>query len=171
MISIPFDPQTKDLLIIILSTLLLVTLIIIIFLVITIGRERYRKMVPLLTFLVDYDTSGLYLKNISGYPAKNITVKDLEVVLEEDFRKTLTVKFEPIDLLVTNDIAKLNFLIYDGAYKLINIQPDKLVAHLRATALHIQLQYFNLGSIKFESTIVKEKGTSKFVIEKTVPLD
>jgi len=133
-----------------------------------ISTEKKKRFVPMLTFEIDTDTPGLYLKNTGEYPAINIKIANLPLTLEYLFQKTFILKFESIQSIGAHQRIKLKYKAFDGTIELVSIHPDNLVVYLPNASFNIHLTYSNLENITFSADVAK--GEDDFVIKQITPV-
>lgn len=166
-LSLPLEPQQKDLLIIVLGLSIFFCLITVGLLIRHIQREKKRCQMPIVSLELDLEQGqeGLYLANAGDIPAKNIMIQGLDVVIEASIGGAVTLKFEPVKLLAARQREKLRFNIFSGAYPIAHITPENIAPHLVGISLQAQLNYDNLSNIPFSSTIKKDKDSRQFVVQ------
>jgi len=132
-------------------------------------EEKRKRTFPLLTFNVNRDDLKVYLTNDSYCYARNITFDDMNITADLGFKKHLTVKFDPIDMLKPNQQVQLNYNISDGEYDLTDQSPDSVVLQFHNKDFNLHILYQNLEEDKFISTIAWQKN--QYVTKEAKPLD
>ncbi len=162
MLSILLNFSLKD-------WLIAITLLILMFCIIeirklkkTIAKETQKRLIPQLNLEFNSDiqhkTAGFHLKNESFFLARNITIKDIELILSDfGFKKTIILKFKDINLLRPEEKIQLEFKVFD-----INGEPlpevtEKIIPHLISPSFKIKIYYSNVENLKFCAVFLKTK--------------
>jgi preprotein translocase subunit YajC len=151
------------------SIALLIAVIFIIILMILLQREKQKRHVPLLTFILDQDSSELRITNAGDCIAKNIHIHDLNVELAYDFKKVLTLKFDDVAMLHPKENVVLKVRPYDGEHFVTSLDPRNLAAHLGAARFEADIHYTNLHNVSFLARIIKNENG--FFVERIITSD
>jgi hypothetical protein len=131
--------------------------------------ERRKSSMPRLTLEVKTDSDyGIFVINDSYCYAKNITARDLDVILDYGFKKHITLKFDPLDMLKPNGRKKLNYRVFDGDYEASGSDAQNILNHFADAPLQLQLRYENIEGAPFTATILCEKG--QYIVKKIAAL-
>ena len=120
-------------------------------------KEKARALVPILILELDPKDLGLYLKNKSAYPAKDIVFDRLWVQVLTDFTKRLTFAFDPVDFLNSQERVRLNYKVFDGQYPIGPSESSTLVPHLSQADFELRLRYANMANVIFNATLMNKK--------------
>ena len=135
----------------------------------TLEEEKRKRTMPLITMEVNTDDDlGVFLINDSYCYAKNITVEDLDVVVDYGFKKHITLKFPPLDVLKPSARIKLDYTVFDDGYDITNTDSVNILNHFRDAPIEMHLRYENIEGGPFAATIAMEKD--KYVIKEVTPL-
>ena len=136
----------------------------------TLVQEKRKRSMPLVALEVNTtDDLGVYLINDSYCYAKNLTIKDLNVVIDYGFKKHLTLKFEPVDVLKPGKNIKLTYRVFDGEYDITETDSLNILNHFADSPLEIHLQYSNIEDSPFLARICLEKN--QYVLKEVKPLN
>jgi len=127
-------------------------------------RVREEAARPYLTFSFENEGNVLALKNVGSAPAREITIDDMPLTLKWDFPKTVTMKFQPIDVLSPSQAAPLNFTAYDGGYEM-KIAPEGFLPHFKGGSYEAIVHYATWHNERWTSVLVKDG--QKFSIKET----
>jgi hypothetical protein len=134
----------------------------------TLAEEKRKRSMPLLTLEVNTeDDFGAFLINDSYCYAKNITIDDLDVVVDYGFKKHITLKFEPLEMLKPNARSKLNYRVFDGAYDITSSDSTNILNHFSDAPIEMHLRYENIEGGPFKATIVPERD--QYVVKEVIP--
>jgi len=132
-------------------------------------EEKRKRTMPLINLEVNTsDDLGVFLINDSYCYAKNITVEDLDVVVDYGFKKHITLKFPPLDVLKPSARIKLDYNVFDGEYDITNTDSLNILNHFADAPIEMRLRYENIEGGPFTATIGTQKD--KYVIKKVAPL-
>lgn len=135
----------------------------------TLADERRKRSMPILTLDVDTEIEfGIFLINDSYCYAKNITVKDLDVIVDYGFKKHITLKFDPLDMLKPNGRSRLNYRVFDGDYDTTSTDAKNILNHFSDAPIEIHLNYENIEGGSFAATIVPEEN--KYIVKEVSPV-
>jgi len=96
----------------------------------TLAIEKRKRTMPLITLEVNTDDDfGAFLLNDSYCYAKSIKVEDLDVVIDYGFKKHITLKFDPVEILKPNGRIKLNHRVFDGVYDISSSDDKNIFIH------------------------------------------
>jgi len=130
--------------------------------------EHKSRSMPLIILDVDPQDKILYLKNESDCFAKDIQINDLDVELSYDFKKVLTIKFEPVEFLKPQQKTRLNYALYEKGHMIKIEVTDTLFAHLDRASFEIIIRFSNLENTPFLMTV--EKSKERFSLKEIRPL-
>lgn len=121
--------------------------------------EKRKRTMPLITLEVNTDNDfGIFLVNDSYCYAKNIVTDDLDVVVDYGFKKHITLKFDPVEILKPNGKSKLNYRVFDGIYDVTSPGDKKnILNHFSDAPIEMRLRYENIEGGPFAAIIVSEK--------------
>lgn len=129
-------------------------------------REEIRKShFPLLVVMREASDRRVYLQNDSYCYAKNIRIADVQLTVDYGFKKIVTLKFYPIDMLRPGEKALMHYRVFDGEHE---VHVDKAVYLLSNNAvpgIEIFVDYENLENISFKVTSGYRSG--QFHIKET----
>ena len=135
----------------------------------TLAEEQRKRSMPLLTLEVNTDDEyGVFLINDSYCYAKNITIGDLDVVVDYGFKKHITLKFDSLEMLKPNGRGQLEYRVFDGDYDTTVTDAKNILNHFPDAPIEIRLRYENLEGSPFTSTIIPEKG--QYVVKEVIPV-
>ncbi len=135
----------------------------------TLEEEKRKRSMPLITMEVNTDDDmGVFLINDSYCYAKNITIEDLDVVLDYGFKKHLLLKFPPLEILKPSARVRLNYNIFDGEYDITDTDSLNILNHFTDAPIEMRLRYENIEGSPFSAKIATEKD--RYVIKEVVPL-
>jgi len=135
----------------------------------TLKEEKRKRSMPLITMEVDVDNDkGVFLINDSYCYAKNINIEDLDVVVDYGFKKHITLKFEPLDILKPSARIKLSYNVLDDGYDITNTDSLNILNHFTDAPIEMRLRYENIEGGPFAATIGVEKD--RYVIKDVTPL-
>ena len=123
----------------------------------TLLEENRKRIVPVLILESRAKHPGLYLKNDSDCMAKDIKIRDVLLTLEYDFKKTIILKFDPIEVLGPSKAVKLHYSAFDGGHKVSYTDARNLLLHINRASFEVQIKYKNVEDIAFLTVIIKEK--------------
>ncbi len=124
--------------------------------------EVRKKLIPQLILEAIYPERasnwGFYLKNESVFLARDITVEDLELALDDTgFKTKLTLKFDNLEYLKQGEKAELTFKVFSQGYYSAEIT-ERIMAHLLNTPpFKIKITYANIENLKFCATFIKKE--------------
>jgi hypothetical protein len=119
--------------------------------------EKKEKQQPYLTFSFEGPEERFSIKNVGITPVSLITIQDLRIDLLLDYKKSVTLKFEPITMLDPRETAPLKFKILDGQYPLHPDAQNSLLPHLKASAFEATIAYRDWQNVPRQVTIVKDQ--------------
>lgn len=135
----------------------------------TLAEERRKRSMPLLTMEVNTENDyGVFLINDSYCYAKNINVYDLDVVVDYGFKKHITLKFDPLEMLKPNGRIKLNYRVFDGEYDTTSTDAKNILNHFPDSPIEMRLRYENIEGGPFSATIIPEDD--QYVVKEVTPL-
>ena len=136
----------------------------------TLAEEKRKRSMPLLTLEVNTDDDyGIFLINDSYCYAKNITISNLDVVVDYGFKKHITLKFESLEMLKPNGQSKINYRVFDGDYDTTVNDAKNILNHFPDAPIEMHLHYENIEGAQFTSTIIPEKD--QYVVKDVTPLN
>ena len=136
----------------------------------TLTREKRKRSMPLLALEVDTQKDkGVFLINDSYCYARNIHLDDLDVVVDYGFKKHITLKFSPVEILKPGDRSKLDYRVFDEKYDITSTDSLNIINHFSDAPIEIRLRYENLEGGPFAATIGPEKNN--YITKEVVPLD
>ncbi len=134
------------------------------------AEEKRKRSMPLLTLEVNTtDDFGVFLINDSYCYARNININDLDVIVDYGFKKHITLKFDPLDMLKPNGRTKLNYRVFDGEYDTSSTDAKNILNHFSDAPIEMHLRYENLEGGPFSSVIVPDKD--QYVVKEVVALE
>ena len=132
-------------------------------------EEKRKRSMPLITMEVDTDSDmGVFLINDSYCYAKNIDIEDMDVIVDYGFKKHITLKFKPLEVLKPSARTKLSYNVLDDGYDITNTDSLNILHHFNDAPLEMRLRYENIEGGPFAATIGSEKD--RYVIKKVTPL-
>jgi len=135
----------------------------------TLEQEKRKRSMPLITMeLNTTDDLGVFLLNDSYCYARNIKIEDLDVVIDYGFKKHITLKFDPLEMLKPSAKIKLNHRVFDDEYEITSTDSINVLNHFSDSPINMRLRYENIEGGPFAATIVPEKD--KYVIKEVTPL-
>jgi len=135
----------------------------------TLEEEKRKRSMPLITMEVDTDDDkGVFLINDSYCYAKNINIEDLDVVVDYGFKKHITLKFKPLEVLKPSARIKLSYNVFDDGYDTTNTDSLNILNHFTDAPIEMRLRYENIEGGPFAATIGAEKD--QYVIKDVTPL-
>ena len=135
----------------------------------TLAEERRKRSMPLLTLEVNTDDDyGVFLINDSYCYAKSINISDLDVVVDYGFKKHITLKFDPLEMLKPNGRSQLNYRVFDGDYDTTSTDAKNILNHFPDAPIEMHLRYANIEGDSFTSTIIPEKD--QYVVREVTAL-
>jgi len=135
----------------------------------TLEEEKRKRTMPLINMEVNTDDDlGVFLINDSYCYAKNITIEDLDVVVDYGFKKHITLKFPPLEVLKPSARIKLNYNVFDDGYDITNTDSINILNHFSDAPIEMRLRYENIEGGPFAATIGTEKD--KYIIKEITPL-
>ncbi|MCK5012683.1 MAG: hypothetical protein KAS66_02600 [Candidatus Omnitrophica bacterium] len=136
----------------------------------TLTEERRKRSMPMLTLEVNTDTDyGVFLINDSYCYAKNIQITDLDVIVDYGFKKHITLKFDPLEMLKPNGKIKMNYRVFDGDYDTTVNDAKNILNHIPDTPIEMHLRYENIEGGPFTSTIIPEND--QYVVKEVTAID
>ncbi len=128
-------------------------------------REIQKRLVPELMLELDLKAIGLFIKNESAMIAKEISIQDVDVDIEDfGFMMSFTLKFDPVDILRPNERIKLNFsAIHRGQEGSVRT-PEGILPHLSSASFRIIIDFYNIENLKFHAEFIRKPN--KFVLDK-----
>jgi hypothetical protein len=136
----------------------------------TLAEERRKRSMPMLTLEVNTeDDYGVFLINDSYCYAKNINVDDLDVTVDYGFKKHITLKFDPLEMLKPNGRVKMDYRVFDGEYDTSVTDAKNILNHIPDTPIEMHLRYENIEGGPFTSTIIPEGD--QYVIKEVKAVD
>lgn len=151
--------------------LIAITLTILVFCIIeirklkkTIACEAQKRLIPHLSLELNSDIqhkdSGLYLKNESLFLARDITIENTELTLNDfGFKKTVLLRFDNIDILKAEERIQLKLQVLDSNNELLPDVTEKIIPHLVSPSFKIRICYSNIENIKFSTIFLKTQGS------------
>lgn len=149
--------------------LITITLFILVFCILEIRRlkktiacEAQKRLVPQLSLEFNSDiqhkNTGFYLKNESLFLARNITIEDTELILNDfGWKKTILLRFDSIDSLRAEEKIQLKLQVLDLNKEPLPEVTEKIIPHLISPSFKILLYYSNVENIKFSTVFLKTK--------------
>jgi len=132
-------------------------------------EEKRKRTMPLITMEVDTDDDmGVFLINDSYCYAKNIDIEDLDVVVDYGFKKHITLKFKPLEVLKPSARVKLDYSVLDDGYDISDTDSLNILNHFTDAPIEMRLRYENIEGGPFTATIGSEKD--RYVIKNVTPL-
>jgi len=128
-------------------------------------QEVHKRLVPELMLELDLKEIGLFIKNESTMIAKEISIQDVDVDIE-DFGYTMyfTLKFDIIEILRPNERIKLNFkAIHRGKEGPVRT-PEGIIPHLTSASFRLIIDFYNIENLKFRAEFIRK--LNKFVLDK-----
>jgi len=135
----------------------------------TLKDEKRKRTMPLITMEVATDGDmGVFLINDSYCYAKNINIEDMDVVVDYGFKKHITLKFKPLEVLKPSARIKLNYNVFDDGYDTTNTDSLNILNHFTDAPIEMRLRYENIEGGPFAATIGSQKD--QYVIKDVTPL-
>ena len=135
----------------------------------TLAEEKRKRSMPLLTLEVNTDDNyGVFLINDSYCYAKNININDLDVIVDYGFKKHITLKFAPLEMLKPNGKSKLDYRVFDDAYDTTSSDAKNILNHFPDAPIEMHLRYENIEGGAFSSIIIPEND--QYVVKEVIPL-
>ena len=132
-------------------------------------EEKRKRSMPLITMEVDTDDNmGVVLINDSYCYAKNNDIEDMDVVVDYGFKKHITLKFKPLEVLKPSARIKLSYNVIDDGYDISNTDSLNILHHFTDAPIEMRLRYENIEGGPFAATIGSEKD--QYVIKNVTPL-
>jgi hypothetical protein len=130
----------------------------------TIAGETQKRLVPQLNLEfnsdIEHKDSGFHLKNESLFLARDITIENPELTLNDfGFKKTFLLKFDGIALLKPQEKIRLKLQVLDLNGEFLPDVTEKIIPHLISPSFEIRLCYSNIENIKFSVVFLKTKET------------
>jgi len=136
----------------------------------TLEEEKRKRSMPLITMEVDTDKDmGVYLINDSYCYAKNIDIEDMDVIVDYGFKKHITLKFKPLEVLKPSARIKLSYNVFDDDYDITSTDSLNILNHFTDAPLEMRLRYENIEGGPFAAIISSEKD--QYVLKKVTPLE
>ncbi|MCK5581057.1 MAG: hypothetical protein KAJ18_07260 [Candidatus Omnitrophica bacterium] len=165
MVTIPLPDLAKDITIISLLVGIFTCMAVIQNLKKALHIEKHKRTVPLLAIKIsDYEGCFL-LKNTSQCPAKNIRVQDINITVDYDFKKDITLTFPSIPDLNPDEEKPLIYQAYDGRHKIPPEKNKEFFALLSNQTFSWNFHYSNLEGIPF--TAIIEQTKNQFHLKET----
>jgi len=135
----------------------------------TLEEEKRKRSMPLITMEVDTDKDmGVFLINDSYCYAKNINIEDMDIVVDYGFKKHITLKFKPLEILKPSARMKLSYNVIDDGYDITNTDSLNILNHFNDAPIEMRLKYQNIEGGPFAATIGTEND--HYVIKNVAPL-
>ena len=135
----------------------------------TLEEEKRKRTMPLINMEVDTnDDMGVFLINDSYCYAKNIDIKDMDVVVDYGFKKHITLKFKPLEILKPSARIKLSYNVFDDEDDITTDNSFNILNHFTDAPIEMRLRYENIEGNPFLATIGPEKD--QYVIKNVSPL-
>lgn len=135
----------------------------------TLAQEKRKRTMPLITLEVNTgDDLGIFLVNDSYCYAKHIRMDDLDVTVDYGFKKRITLKFAPLEVLKPNGRIKLSYRVFDGQYDVTASDALNILNHFSDSPVEMRLRYENIEGSPFAATVAPEKG--QYIIKEVTPL-
>ena len=136
----------------------------------TLVEEKRKRSMPMLTLEVNTDDDyGIFLINDSYCYARNINIDNLDVIVDYGFKKHITLKFDPLEMLKPNGRSKLNYRVFDDEYETTASDAKNILNHFSDAPIEIHLRYENLEGGPFASTIIPDKD--QYVVKEVTSLE
>src|SRR3989338_2587025 len=121
----------------------------------TLAIEKRKQSMPLITMNVDTKNDiGVFLINDSYCYAKNINIEDMDVTVDYGFKKHLTLKFPPLEILKPGAQMKLNYRVFDEEYDVTATDSVNILNHFSDAPTEMRLRYQNIEGNPFTARIV-----------------
>lgn len=135
----------------------------------TLKLEKHKRSMPLITMDVNTDDDlGVFLINDSYCYAKNIRAEDLDVVVDYGFKKHITLKFTPVDILKPSGRTRLDYRVFDGEYDITQTDSKNILNHFQDAPIEMHLRYQNIEGNPFKATIASENN--QYLIKDASPV-
>ncbi len=135
----------------------------------TLEEEKRKRSMPLITMEVATDGDmGVFLINDSYCYAKNINIEDMDIVVDYGFKKHITLKFEPLEVLKPSARIKLSYNVFDDGYDTTKTDSLNILNHFTDAPIEMRLRYENIEGGPFAATIGSEKN--QYVLKNVTPL-
>ena len=108
--------------------------------------------------------TGFYLKNESYFLARDISIEDLKLILDDyGYNVKYIIKFGQIDYLKPQENAKLELKVFDKDNNFLADVTESIIPHLIAPFFTINVFYTNIENLKLG--IVFSKKREKFYVQ------
>ncbi len=122
-------------------------------------HEEIRKShFPLLIALRDASDRRVYLQNDSYCYAKNIRIADVQLKVDYGFKKNVTLKFYPIEMLRPGEKVLMHYRVFDGEDEVHVDQVVYLLSNNADPSVEVFVEYENLENITFKVTLGYRSG-------------
>jgi len=148
------------------AKLLIVVLVVAVVICLTIVQQLQRQLAyekaekekPYLIFSFEGPEELFSVKNVGMTPVSLITIHDLDLALHLEFKKTVTLKFEPVPMLGPREAAPLKFKIFDQGYPLHTDTLHSMLPHLKASSFEVTIAYRDWQDVPHHVTIIKDQN-------------
>jgi len=127
-----------------------------------------KQFIPVLLLDIDPRKPGIFIKNEGNCYVKDITVSDIHVILDYDFKKELTLKFNKVGFIKPKERIKVDYSVFDGDVKIPSSEAEHLNVHLAKSVFEIHLICANIEGKEFKAVLIKDK--EGFHIKEIVPV-
>ena len=136
----------------------------------TLAQEKHKRSMPLLALEVNTEADrGVFLVNDSYCYARNIRLNDLDVTVDYGFKKHITLKFAPIDVLKPSAKVRLDYRIFDDKYDITSSTDSlNILNHFSDAPIEMRLRYENIEGGPFAAVIGPERG--HYITKEVTPL-
>jgi hypothetical protein len=93
---------------------------------------------------------------------------DLDVTVDYGFKKHITLKFSPLEVLKPNGRIRLSYRVFDGQYDVTATDALNILNHFSDSPIEMHLRYENIEGSPFAATITSEKN--QYIIKEVTPL-
>jgi len=156
--SFEFIIMAKNVVIAILFGILIYTFSRVRFLRRNLSEESRKRLIPVLVIEKVDNEYGFCIKNEGICSAKNICIDAFQLPLEYDFKRTVTIRFETIDILNPGQKEKLYFGAYDGGRHVGEQEMSYLLPKIDTANFEVRISYTNLEDVPFITIVGKEKN-------------
>ncbi|MFC1755010.1 hypothetical protein ACFL96_16725 [Thermoproteota archaeon] len=137
-------------------------------------KEEYRRLNPKIKLeLLDMPSKykhGFFLKNESSFPVKKVTIEDINTQLKEaGFQVPITLRFEPIELLNSEEEVKLKLNVFDSSGVFLPSVTESIVPHLLNMNFSANVKFITVEGRKLVTSFCKE--SKQLFLEKVELID
>jgi len=158
----------KDIIIIILGLALFICLLKIRRLRKNLVSEIRQKLIPVITTEINPRKSGMFLKNEGTCYAKDVQLDDISCLLDYDFKKNVTLKFDRVGFIKPGEKVKLGVRVFDGQYEIPEREAESLFGVLSKSSFEARLTCANIEDSRYTIILLRDKD--HFRIKQILPV-